>query len=102
MAKFYVQSGTLQAVVDSADSDRAALWAVHRTMEQIAPFDGADETPDSKALEAMDKGLVVLGETIRLSEIGFDDPNALSVDTFEAFNEWYSLVRAIEKLEKLL
>ncbi len=102
MAKFYVQSGTLRAVVDSVDFDRAALWAVHRTMEQIAPLDDVEQTPESKALETMEKGLIVLGENIQLSEVGFDDPNAVFVDTFEAFNEWYSLVRAIEKLERLM
>jgi hypothetical protein len=101
MAKFYVQSGTLRAVVDSVDAGRAALWAVHRAMEQIAPLDETD-SPENKADECRQNGLIALAETIRLSEVGFDDEDSMTVDTFEAYNEWYALVRAIDKLEKLL
>ena len=38
MAKFYVQSGTLRAIIDSEDAERAALWAVHTAMEQVMPL----------------------------------------------------------------
>jgi hypothetical protein len=100
MAKFYIQSGTLRAIVDSADADRAALWAVHTVMEQVMPLD------DNEATDVLEengsRGWNALGETIQLSEIGFDRDDCLRVDTFEAFQHWNQLLQAIEKLHKIL
>ena len=45
MAKFYVQSGSVQAVVDSADLDRAALWVVHQVMGKTLPIEELDDEP---------------------------------------------------------
>jgi hypothetical protein len=39
MAKFYIQSGSIRAVVDSVDIDRAALWAVNEVMSSTLPLD---------------------------------------------------------------
>lgn len=105
MAKFYIQSGTLRAIVDSADADRAALWAIHHTLECVTPLAIDDLEIDGEAIMLnradTERTPKVLGETIALSELGFDDPEALVVDTWQAFHEWYALLRAVEKLEKL-
>ena len=37
MAKYYVQSGTLQLVTEAVDARGAALWAMHRCLEQVLP-----------------------------------------------------------------
>jgi hypothetical protein len=100
MAKFYVESGTLRAIVDSADADRAALWAIHTAMEQVMPLDAVGEVSLEQTCDASDH--VSLGESIQLSEIGFGREDALQIDTFEAFQHWNQLFVAMEKLQKLL
>lgn len=100
MAKFYVQSGTLRAVVDSVDAERAALWAVHTAMEQVMPLDCVEEVVVEKSLDPTD--MIALGETIQLSEIGFDRDDCLQIDTLEAFHHWNQLLQAIEKLQSIL
>jgi len=110
MAKFYVQSGTLNAVVDSADPQRAALWAVHQAMQQIAPIDDpvpasqhvSSTTAELQASHFKPQSFIALGDTIRLSEVGFDQDNAVSIDTFEAFREWHALWHALENMAKNL
>jgi hypothetical protein len=103
MAKFYVQSGTLRTVIDSVDVDRAALWAVHRAMQQIVPFEGENEAkPNEKSLHLKEAGFIVLGDTIEISEIGFDHDDAVRVETFDAFHEWHCLAQALDRLEKQL
>jgi hypothetical protein len=107
MAKFYVQSGTLKAIVDSADAQRAALWAVHQAMQQIAPIEDPPERDcDRSSLDCVapsaQPNFISLGDTIMLSEIGFDRDDHESVDTFEAFREWHALWHALEKLESLM
>ena len=100
MAKFYVQSGTLRAIVDSADAERAALWAVHTAMEQVMPL-----AADHAAAEMISNGpadMIALAETIELSEIGFGRDDCLRIDTFQAFQHWNQLLKAVEKLHSLL
>ena len=122
MAKFYVQSGTLRAVVDSASADRAALWAVHQAMQQIAPVETTSDdnkaSPNNSSTQVSDaqgfdaqgfvnksfvaQDFISLGDSIYLSEVGFDQEDSLRVDTFAAFREWHELWHALEKLEALL
>jgi len=132
MAKFYVQSGTLRAVVDSASADRAALWAIHQAMQQIAPLETTSDDNKASANNSRtqvfgNQGLdaqgfdaqgfdaqgfvsksfvaqdfISLGDSIYLSEVGFDQEDSLRVDTFAAFREWHELWHALEKLEALL
>jgi len=100
MAKFYVQSGTLRAIIDSEDAERAALWAVHTAMEQVMPLDN-----DHASIEVISNGpdnMIALAETIELSEVGFDRDDCLRIDTFDAFQHWNLLLKAVEKLNALL
>ncbi len=103
MAKFYIQSGTLRNVIDSEDCEKAALWAVHRVMQQIAPvYDDETLTPDQKEDAVKLEGLLVLDSSIRVSEQGFDREDAMQIDTFEAVMHWHKLMMALDQLEKLL
>ena len=100
MAKFYVQSGTLRAIIDSPDAERAALWAIHSAMEQVMPLESEHHT-----IEMFSNGpsnMIALAETIELSEVGFDRDDCLRIDTFDAFQHWNLLFRAVEKLNTLL
>ena len=100
MAKFYVQSGTLRAIIDSEDAERAALWAVHMAMQQVMPIE-IEQTAIAMNLEGP-SSMVALAETIELSEVGFDRDDCLRIDTFEAFQHWNQLFKAVEKLNSLL
>ena len=100
MAKFYVQSGTLRAIIDSEDAERAALWAIHTAMEQVMPLESEQESIEMIA--SGPTNMVALAETIELSEIGFDRDDCLRIDTFEAFQHWNMLLKAVEKLNTLL
>ena len=100
MAKFYVQSGTLRAIIDSDDAERAALWAVHTAMEQVMPMECKNQ--DVEIFSNGPSNMIALAETIELSEIGFDREDCMRVDTFDAFQHWNLLLKAVEKLNALL
>lgn len=100
MAKFYVQSGTLRAIIDSEDAERAALWAIHTAMEQVMPLES--EQTSVEMIANGPSSMIALAESIELSEIGFDREDCLRVDTFDAFQHWNLLLKAVEKLNTWL
>lgn len=102
MAKYYVQSGTLRCVVSAENPRRAALWAVHRAMQQIMPIDEATPTqPEDKTQRAKEEGVMVLSGTISTSERGYGSSDAESMPTFEVVTEWNQLVNALDRLETM-
>jgi hypothetical protein len=103
MAKFYVESGTLRCAVSAENSRAAALWAVHRAMQQIMPLDDAvDSTPESKHQLSRGVGVMVLGSTVRTSERGYGSEDSTQMPTFEVVTEWNQLVNTLDRLEGLL
>ena len=103
MAKFYVQSGNIRTVVSADDSEKAALWIVHRAMQQVMPVYEDDElTPEQKGEVASVQGVMVLGNSILTSEVGFDRADATAVDTFDLIQHWHQLMVALARLEALL
>ena len=103
MAKYYVQSGTLRCVVAAESPRRAALWAVHRAMQQILPI---DEAAPADSVEpprrGKNQGVLVLGGTIQTSERGYGGADSTSLPTFEVVTEWNQLVNTLDRLEGLL
>lgn len=97
MAKYYVQSGSFRGIVNSIDADRAALWAIHTVMQRVVPLDSDQPVQTFESDEHL-----ALGETIQLSERGFDDDQSSVVDTFEAFRHWYELLQTMDKLQSVL
>jgi hypothetical protein len=95
MAKFYVQSGNLELVLQAHDSKCAAIWAVHRTLSPSLPF-LCEEAGDY--LELDDAGR--LGDTIRVSERGFDSPGGAWFDTLDVVTEWNQLLVALDRLQE--
>jgi hypothetical protein len=103
MAKFYVESGTVQMITDAEDARGAALWAMHRAMEQVLPVCPEDPlTPAEKNERIRQRGCSVLDSTIRISEQGFSRADAETFDTVEIFVEWNQLLMAVTKLERRL
>lgn len=97
MSKFYVQSGSLRCIYTAADSRSAAIWGVHRTLSQSLPF-LCEDPQDYLALES----LTQLGETISVSQRGFDRDDATEFPTMEIVTEWNQLLVALDRLERRL
>lgn len=95
MAKFYVQSGSLEVVLQAHDSRCAAIWAVHRTLSPTLPFLCA-EAGDYLELEDASR----LGDTIRVSERGFGCPASAWYDTLDIVTEWNQLLVALDRLQE--
>jgi hypothetical protein len=103
MAKYYIQSGTLKAIVAAEDTQRAALWAVHRVMQQIVPiYDDSDLTPELKNEVVLLEGMLVLGDEISISEKGFERTDAQNFSTFDTLAQWHQLMAALNRLANLL
>lgn len=103
MAKFYLQSGTIRTVVSADDHEKAALWTIHKTMQQIVPvYDDVELSAQEKGDVALVQGVMVLGNSIRVSEQGFDRDDAMELDTFELVTHWHQLMVALSRLEDLL
>lgn len=95
MAKFYVQSGELEVVLQANDSRCAAIWAVHRTLSQTLPF-LCEEAGDLVELG----GLTRLGDSVTVSQRGFDRSDAEMFDTLDVMTEWNHLLVALDRLQE--
>ena len=93
MPKFYVQSGRLEMVLQARDSRCAAIWAAHRTLGQTLPFLCEDESDYAVLADTTQ-----LGETICVSQRGFDRDNAAIFDTLDIVTEWNQLLVALDRL----
>jgi hypothetical protein len=103
MAKFYVESGTLQMITEAEDARGAALWVGHRCMEQIRPVCADDPlTPQAKSDRVQQRGCQVLGETITVSQRGFGRVDGEAFNTADLFVEWNQLMMAMARLERQL
>lgn len=103
MPKFYLQSGNVRTVISADDSQKAALWVVHQALQQVVPvYDDDDVAVEEKEEIAIVKGIMVLGNSIRVSEIGFDREGAEEIDTFELLVHWHQLMVALDKLSAML
>jgi hypothetical protein len=104
MPKFYVQSGNLQLVTTASEPRGAAIWAVHRALVRALPF--LSDVPPP-ALATSTPAPLVLGESVSVSEQGFDGEgerrdDSLHFDTLAVVAEWNQLLLAIDRLERRL
>ena len=103
MAKYYLQSGSAKLILDSEDSQRAALWLVHRVMESIGDvYEDTTLDDDRKLDSAIVESLLDLGVSIRVSEQGFDREDAESFETFDIVMYWHQLMIALSRLDRQL
>jgi hypothetical protein len=102
MPKFYVQSGNVRTIISADDAEKAALWAVHCAMRQVVPvYEECELSPEQKSQQSLCEGVRVLGNTVRISEVGFDHDDCCSLDTFELIVHWNQLMVALSRLESL-
>jgi hypothetical protein len=103
MAKYYVQSGNISTVIAADDAEKAALWVVHKAMQQVVPvYEDGELTPHEKCEVAVVQGVMVLGNSLRVSEVGFDREDCQELDTFELVVHWNQLMVALTRLDTLL
>ncbi len=103
MAKYYVQSGNVRTVISADDAEKAALWVVHRAMQQVIPvYEDEELTPNQKGEAAVIQGIMVLGNSVSISEIGFDRCDSEQRDTFELVIQWHQLMVALARLDSLM
>ena len=96
MAKFYVESGNLRTVISANNSRGAALWAAHRALSDVLPFVGADcENPTNEQGRPFK-----LGESVRVSQRGFDRRDGRQYATIDLITEWSQLIVALSRLEQ--
>jgi hypothetical protein len=94
MPKFYVQSGNLEMILQAHDSRCAAIWAVHRALGQTLPF-LCDDAGDYTELADLTR----LGDSVTVSERGFDRGDADVFDTLDIVTEWNQLLVALDRLQ---
>ena len=121
MAKYYIQSGSVSFVVCACDVEGAALWAMHRimdekicdyeeelAMQEVDPFSlPISETeiagvPEAVPYEAMLNGLAQFEETILVSQRGLGRDDAGVLETEEIFHQWRQLMQAVDRLHDRL
>ena len=103
MAKYYVQSGNVRTVIAADDAEKAALWVVHKAMQQVVPvYEDCELTPEQKSEVVVVQGVMVLGNSVKISEIGFDRTDGSELDTFELVMQWHQLMVALAKLDAFM
>ena len=100
MAKFYVQCGLSQQLVQAEDARGAALWAVHQIIEQAIDLDSIDwmDEDEINNLELI-RVMLALAEQVLVSEIGFGRCEAGAFDTPDIMTEWNQLIIAVSRLQ---
>ena len=117
MAKYYIQSGNVSFIVGACDVEGAALWTMHRIMDEkicdyedelleshLDPFDlpiddaHLEGVPEAVPYEAMLEGLAQFGETIRVSQRGFGHTDSGELETENIFHQWRQLMQAVDRL----
>jgi hypothetical protein len=117
MPKYYIESGNVCFVVCSNDAEGAALWAMHRTIDdKICQYEDElslrshlaqdaatyeepiDGVPENVPFEPMLEGLAEFDETIIISEIGFGRDDSGTLETDEVFSQWRQLMAAVDRL----
>jgi len=113
MAKFYVQSGLFEIVVQAGDGEGAALWAVHRYLHacdrasqqlfevrQLQEFGKHSTQPVECQAWVADSALDPpdLADTIQCSEVGFGRRDAGVYLTNDVLQKYSELLTALSSL----
>ena len=118
MPKYYIQSGQIKFVVMAADVEGAALWAMHRVIDEMVQRYEQNEIPrlmepefpaDIEAenrsaefeiamFEPMMDGLARFDSEIVCSQRGFGRDEAGTLCTNRIFIQWRQLMRAADYL----
>jgi len=90
MAKYYIESGNVSFVVCANDAEGAALWAMHRTIDnKVCQYEGEAEVRAQLVEDAM---------LFEASDGGFGHDEEGCIDTEEVFLQWRQLMTAMDRL----
>ena len=122
MPKYYVQSNNVNFIVGANDAEGAALWAMHRIIDEkicdfeeanmlrdlddlfedpeqtLQPTESIEGCPQSVPLEPMLEGLAEFDETVTVSELGLGRDDAGRFETEEIFRQWRQLMTAVDRM----
>ena len=104
MPKYYIESGNVKTIVSAEDSEKAALWVIHKAMQQILPVyeeNDADMQNPVANSGATPPEVMVLGNKLQISETGFGSQEQDSFETLSLVNHWNQLMIALERLQQL-
>lgn len=105
MPKYYIESGNVRTIVSAGDSEKAALWVVHRAMQQVLPvYEESDPGLESDGADGQGPSvpkLMVLGSSLLISETGFGGSDREEYETLALVNHWNRLMVALERLQAL-
>ncbi len=93
MAKFYVTTNDTRLLVQAADGEGAALWALHQHLEKNAT--AADTLVTTEQVAQVFAGW---GESVCVSEVGFERNEAGCFRTAEIVQNYCQLMLALERL----
>ena len=103
MAKYYIQSGDCQEVVQADNPYIGALWGMHLAMEKLLPIEELDWVEcDGLATVKYQNGFLPLDSQVIVSERGFGRDEAGRFSTEEVLVEWNQLLVAMARLERKL
>ena len=100
MAKYYVESGAHQLVVQGDNPVRAALWAVHCWLRHITPNyeDAALSNEDRNHLARAEAARVLDGAVV-VSQFEDGDTATHQLNTAALVEEWNQLMIALSRFE---
>lgn len=99
MAKFYVQCGPVQSVLTADSVEQAAFAVMDRALgSHLWIYDDAGLTESDCRNHLMLEALLHLEPSIRVSEQGFDRPDAAIVGTPETIDRWHRLMVGMSRL----
>jgi hypothetical protein len=90
VAKYYLQSGAFQGVVDRPSIEQAAAWCVDRALESIQfVYNERGWTANQKFDQAILESLLSLGPSIEISERGWNRSDAIRLPTEALVIAWH-------------
>jgi hypothetical protein len=94
MRRYQVESGSMRMTVRADDAHRAALWAVHQTLQQVLPGGSGRERPP---------GTMVLSDRVQIRPLEAGAAcEPMSLETCDLVTEWSQLMVALARLETSL
>ena len=98
MAKYYVESGKLQLVIQADNPYQASLWAVSRALNQI--FLDPDRNPVADAAQPAGAEFLLLDQELRVNEFGFGHTPFTGIETGPLVSQCGQLMAALRRIEK--
>ena len=99
MAKYYVQCGPIQTILQADSVGQAALSAIDLSLQShLWIYDDPDLAEQTCHDHLMLEALMHLEPAIRVSERGFNRRDAVTVGTPETIEHWHELMIGMKRL----